>query len=89
VLIHGATFQRISDDERKRYKIEDGFKIIRLDDGLLRSAGIKVGFIVYAIDKKMVRSSQDLKEGLTSMKGGVLVEGVYPNGLRAFYGIGL
>jgi serine protease Do len=89
VLIHGATFQRISDDERKRYKIEDGFKIIRLDDGLLRSAGIKVGFIVYAIDKKLVRSSQDLKEGLTSMKGGVLVEGVYPNGLRAFYGIGL
>jgi Do/DeqQ family serine protease len=89
VLIHGATFQRITAAERNRYKIEDGFKIIRLENGLLKSASIREGFIVYAIDKKQIRSSQDLKDGLTSMKGGVLIEGVYPNGLRAYYGIGL
>ena len=89
VLIHGATFQRITAEERNRYKIEDGFKIIRLENGLLKSASIREGFIVYAIDKKQIRSSQDLKDGLTSMKGGVLIEGVYPNGLRAYYGIGL
>lgn len=89
ILIYGATFQRVSADERKRFNIEDGFKIIRLENGLLRSAGIREEFIVVAIDKQIIHSGQDLKDALTSRKGGVLLEGVYPNGLRAYYGIGL
>jgi serine protease Do len=89
VIIHGATFQRITDSEKKRFNIPDGYKIIRLDNGLLKSSGIREGFIVYAVDKNMVNSIQDLKEALTSRNGGVLIEGVYPNGMRAYYGIGL
>jgi serine protease Do len=89
ILIHGATFQRASADELKRFNIENGYKIIRLENGLLRNAGIREGFIVIAIDRQVIRSNQDLKEALTSKKGGVLMEGVYPNGLRAYYGIGL
>ena len=89
ILIHGATFQRATSDELKRLNIESGFKIIRLDNGLLRNAGIREGFIVVAIDRQVIRSGQDLKEALTSKKGGVLMEGVYLNGLRAYYGIGL
>jgi serine protease Do len=89
IIIHGATFQRASADELKRFDIEDGFKIIRLENGLLKNAGIREGFIVVAIDRQPVHSNQDLKEALTSRKGGVLIEGVYPNGLRAYYGIGL
>jgi serine protease Do len=89
IIIHGATFQRASSDELKRFKIQDGFKIVRLDNGLLKSAGIKEGFIVIAIDRQMISSTQELKDALTSKKGGVLVEGVYPNGLIAYYGIGL
>ena len=89
IIIHGATFQKASADELKRFKIQDGFKIISLDNGLLKSAGIKEGFIVVAVDRQIISSSQELKDALTSKKGGVLVEGVYPNGLRAYYGIGL
>jgi serine protease Do len=89
IIIHGATFQRASQDELKRFKIEDGYKIIRLENGLLKNAGIREGFIVLAIDRQIIHSSKDLKDGLTSKKGGVLIEGVYPNGLRAYYGIGL
>jgi serine protease Do len=89
ILIHGATFQRASADELKRFNIENGYKIIRLENGLLRNAGIREGFIVISIDRQVIRSNQDLKDALTSKKGGVLMEGVYPNGLRAYYGIGL
>ena len=89
ILIHGATFQRASADELKRFNIENGFKIIRLENGLLKNAGIREGFIVVLIDRQVIRSSQDLKDALTSKKGGVLLEGLYPNGLRAYYGIGL
>jgi serine protease Do len=89
ILIYGATFQKASADDLKRFHIEGGYKIIRLEDGLLKRAGIRESFIVVAIDRQVIRSSQDLKDALTSKKGGVLIEGVYPNGLTAFYGIGL
>jgi serine protease Do len=89
IIIHGATFQRISDQEKKRFNLSDGYKITRLENGLLRTSGIREGFIVYAIDKQLINSIQDLKDALTSRKGGVLIEGVYPNGLRAYYGIGI
>jgi serine protease Do len=89
ILIHGATFQRATSDELKRFNIENGYKIIRLENGLLKNAGVRENFIVIAIDRQVIRSSQDLKDALTSKKGGVLIEGIYPNGLRAYYGIGL
>lgn len=88
IIIHGATFQRITDNEKRRFSIDDGYKIVHLDNGLLRNSGIREGFILIAIDKQPVHSTQDLKEGFTSKRGGVLIEGVYPNGMRAFYGIG-
>lgn len=89
LTVLGATFARIGDQDRKRYNISDGYKIVQLQDGLLRSAGIREGFIIYAVDKRMVRSFQDLKNALNDGNGGVLIEGVYPNGLRAYYGIGI
>jgi len=89
LIIHGATFQHIGDSDKNRFRIEDGYKVIKLENGLLRNAGIREGFIVTSIDKQPVHSAQDLKDALTSRKGGVLIEGVYPNGVRAYYGIGL
>jgi Do/DeqQ family serine protease len=89
IIIHGATFQHITDNEKQRFRIDDGYKIVHLDNGLLRNSGIREGFIVIAIDKQPVHSTQDLKEAFTSKKGGVLIEGLYPNGMRAYYGIGL
>lgn len=89
IIIHGATFQHITDNEKQRFSINDGYKIVHLDNGLLRNSGIREGFIVVAIDKQPVHSTQDLKEAFISRKGGVLIEGLYPNGMRAYYGIGL
>ena len=88
IIIHGATFQHITDNEKRRYGIDDGYKIVHLDNGLLRNSGIREGFIVVAVDKQPVHSTQDLKEAFTK-RGGVLIEGVYPNGMRAYYGIGI
>jgi serine protease Do len=89
IIIHGATFKRLTDAEKQRFGIDDGFKIVRLDNGLLRNSGIREGFIVVAIDKQPVHSTEDLKEAFTGKKGGILIEGLYPNGMRAYYGIGL
>ncbi len=89
MIILGATFQRVNQNEKNRFHIDDGFKITHLGNGVLKNAGIREGFIITAIDRQVIHSTQNLKDALTTKKGGVLIEGVYPNGLRAYYGIGL
>lgn len=89
IIIHGATFQHITDNDKQRFRINDGYKVVHLDNGLLRNSGIREGFIVTSIDKQPIHSTQDLKEAFNSQRGEVQIEGLYPNGMRAYYGIGL
>jgi serine protease Do len=88
-VIQGATFEPLTPQELSRYGLDYGFKITRLDNGKLRKAGITTGFILVAVDRQPMRSLADVRSALSSKNGGVLLEGIYPNGLRAYYGIGL
>ncbi|MFA6924887.1 MAG: Do family serine endopeptidase [Bacteroidales bacterium] len=85
----GATFEPVTKEEKKRLGIESGVKIKKIDGGKLRNAGIREGFIITLIDKKPINNKEDLKQSFENKKGGILIEGVYPNGTRAYYGFGL
>lgn len=89
INVLGASFLSATSEEKKKLNITSGLKIVKMDAGKLRSAGIKEGFIITSIDKKPINSPQDIKAILEDKRGGVLIEGVYPNGLRAYYGFGL
>jgi len=89
ISILGATFESVSEQEMKRLGLNGGVKITSLDAGKLRSAGIKEGFIITAIDKRKVDSLDDVKETLDNKEGGVLIEGIYTNGMKAYYAFGL
>lgn len=84
-----ASFQEVSKDEMSKLKIVNGLKIVKMNGGKLRSAGIKEGFIITKVDKKDINTYDDLVTVLKNKKGGVLIEGVYPNGMRAYYGFGM
>jgi serine protease Do len=84
----GARFEPVSTEEKQKLRIQNGLKITKLERGRLSGSGIKEGFIITSIDKKPVSSISDL-EFLEKKRGGVLIEGVYPNGFRAYYGFGL
>lgn len=85
----GAVFEPVNTSDIKKLNIENGIRISKLNAGKLLSAGIKEGFIITNIDKKKVNSVEDIKTALESKKGGVLIEGIYPNGMRAYYGFGM
>jgi len=55
----------------------------------LRNAGIREGYVITEIDKKPIRSIEDVSKILSNKNGGVLLEGIYPNRVRAYYGFGL
>jgi len=85
----GATFESASQKEKSSLGIKNGVKVSKLLAGKFRSAGIKEGFIITSIDKKPINSTDDLESALKTKQGGVLIEGVYPNGMRAYYGFGM
>lgn len=89
VIIHGATFQPLSEADQTKFGLEFGFQITRLSSGKFKDAGIHEGFILLGVDRRPVRSLSALKDALFGRSGGVLLEGIYPNGLKAYYGIGL
>lgn len=85
----GATLESASKEELKKLGITNGVKITSLAAGKLRAQGIQEGFIITGIDNQPVKTPEEVTAKLQNKKGGVLIEGVYPNGMRAYFGFGL
>jgi len=85
----GAEFNSITDKERTYLRINQGLKVSKIRDGKLRNIGIREGFIITQIGDKAINSVEDLTNALKSERRGLLIEGVYPDGSRAYYGLGI
>lgn len=85
----GAAFIKPDQDLMKNLGIDHGMQITYLRNGVLSSKGIDNGFIVERMNKKDIQSIKDIKDVINSVRGGLLIEGIYPNGQRVYYGIGL
>lgn len=84
----GADFEEVSNTEKNRLEIEYGIKIKNLEKGKLRDAGLKEGFIITNVNKKPIYEVNDLKREIGNARGGILVEGIYPNGELAYFVFG-
>jgi hypothetical protein len=85
----GALFEEISAEDKQNLGLDYGMQIVELQRGKLMDKGIREGFIITEIDKTPVRSANDIQKLLNNKRGGVLIEGVYPNGQRNYYAIGM
>jgi Do/DeqQ family serine protease len=85
----GATFVKPSDQLMQQLGINQGMQIDALRSGTLNSKGIQKGFIILRINQMDVYSVKDIRKLIKSVRGGMLIEGVYPNGVRAYYGVGV
>ncbi|MBT6746228.1 MAG: Do family serine endopeptidase [Flavobacteriales bacterium] len=85
----GGEFRPASDLEKQKLRISSGLKVKTITSGKLRSAGIKEGFIITKIDQTPINSYEQMARILENKKGGVLIEGIYQNGMKAYYGFGI
>lgn len=87
----GAVLSPIENDMLQELGIKNGVMISRLYAGKLRAqTNIREGFIITSIDRKPVRTAEDVGEILREADGGVLIEGIYPDsGEKFYYGFGL
>lgn len=84
----GADFEEVSNSEKNSLDIDYGIKIKKLDKGKLKEAGLKEGFIITNVNKKPIYEVNDLKREIGNARGGILVEGIYPNGELAYFVFG-
>lgn len=83
-------FESIPREERLKLKISNGIRIKKVGEkSPLKKAGIPNGFVVTSIDKNPVSTLTDVKLSLEDHKGGVLIEGINPDGSKGYYGFGL
>ncbi len=89
VEVHGATFKPLSSAELSKLGLDGGAKISNVKKSEFRDTDIPEGFIITRIDKNKVRTPQDVQRYLANLdNGGVLIEGTYPDGQKAYFPIG-
>ncbi|MBF9238709.1 Do family serine endopeptidase [Hymenobacter sp. BT683] len=90
VKYEGATLAPVSAREQAKLGLEGGAKISGIRGSNFRETGMGDGFIITRIDKNQVTKPADVKKYLDEArdKSGALVEGVYPDGRKAYYPIG-
>ena len=82
----GIELKELSDKELKKYQVDNGVQISKLEKGKLRSeTDVKEGFIITKIDGKKIKSIDGVKDILDGKSGGVMMEGVYPDYPGNFY----
>jgi len=89
ITVLGAEFESVDDNVKRELNIDYGIIIKDLNKGKLRDAGLEEGFIITNVNKKPIYDVNDFKREIGNARGGILVEGVYPNGESAYYVFGL
>jgi Do/DeqQ family serine protease len=85
----GATLSPVDAVELSRLGVKSGVEISKLNAGKLRNSGVQEGFVITSVDRIPITTPDQLKELLETKKGGILIEGVYANGQRAYYALAL
>lgn len=81
----GATITDPDSEEFMNLRIGYGQKLTDIGEGKFKSAGIKNGFIITAINRTPIYTADDVVEYLTQKQGLFYIEGIYPNGFQVTY----
>ncbi len=87
--LYGANFKSISPSDANKLRLKGGVQVTEINTGKFLSAGIKEGFIITSVNRRVIYDLQDFKLIFNSLEGGIYIEGVYPNGISAYYAFGI
>lgn len=87
--LYGAKFRTLPSSDLSKLRIKGGVQVVSVTDGKFRSAGIKEGFVITSVNRKNIYDIQDFKLVFNNLSGGIYIEGIYPNGISAYYAFGI
>lgn len=88
----GAEFVPLTEEELSHFGVKAGLKVARLYPGkILRDTKMEENFIITHVDNKPVQSVKELAKIVEGKKGGLLIEGFYPDAPEEsfYYALGL
>ncbi len=88
VKMEGSIFITPPTDVLESLDIEGGAQIVDLGEGKWADAGLEEGFIITSIDHEKINGAEQLEQIMENKSGGILIEGIDPDGKRSFYGFG-
>ncbi len=82
----GVQLTAISKEDQKNYKLKSGLKITKLYEGKLKKyTNIREGFIITAVNNKVVTTITSFIEAIVAQDGGIMLEGKYPKDSSYYY----
>lgn len=85
----GVVLKNLSNEQRAKYGVAHGAAITKVEKGPFREAGVPEGFIITKINKKPVYSAQETEALLKGADGGILIEGLNPDGSFGVFGLNI
>lgn len=87
--LFGAELVNATPDQIKDLNLRGGVEVVGLADGKFKDSGIEKGFIITHINQMPIRNIRELQSLVQRSRRSILLEGVYPDGRVAYYGMGL
>ena len=88
--ILGATVEPLSREDRYRYRLNGGVKIVDIKNGPFKAIGLGEGYIIVKINNTVIYDKDDLVRALKAAENeGVLVTTVSPRGRVEYYALSL
>ncbi len=85
----GAKFENLTKKKAKKLNIDGGVRVTEIYNGKLRNVGIQKGFIITKVNHKTIKDIDELSDIIKNSSDGVLIEGIYENGRKEYYGFGI
>lgn len=89
----GANFREINENEKKDLDITYGLKVMKVNGGKFRDAGVPVGFIIQKVNDESVKTLDELNtvvKNASKSKSPVLyIQGLYPTSRKGYFAVPL
>jgi len=82
----GITISDLTAQEKTKLQIPGGVKVVSISSGKVASqTDLRKGFIIIRINGMLVRTANEFLKQLKDKKGGVMLEGIYPDIAGIYY----
>lgn len=82
-----AALSPVPDSVALSLGLEEAVQVTALSPGKFTRSGIRKGFIITKINGERVHDAEHVEDFFDSGEEGLLIEGIYPNGQKAYYGM--
>jgi S1-C subfamily serine protease len=87
----GGNFRPVTAAQKETLHIGSGLEVIKVNNGVLKDAGISRGFIILEVNDKTMKTINDLQEVVkaasTSKDPVLYIKGVWPTGRKAYFAV--